>query len=199
MCWVIPPASPFRGEVSKDLVYRGQRVPWWWQLWTLTRHAVQIAIFNERSVRYRHCPLQPFLISIYNRHQEGSIIISISDWFWVAMTPHHKSFLTISAGSRLMRLPFRQPSFHQYTQIHLVIHRLRSVTGLDIITVFLSFLFSYCYSSSLFLWFLNRFWYFVLYCFSDHLTVKIIAFLIWSRLFLPTCIDLSWSSSNSWF
>ena len=39
----------------------------------------------------------------------------------------------------------------------------------------------------------------LLFSWTIFLTIKIIAFLIWSRLFLPTCIDLSWSSSNSWF
>ena len=39
----------------------------------------------------------------------------------------------------------------------------------------------------------------LLFSWTIFFTIKIIAFLIWSRLFLPTCIDLSWSSSNSWF
>ena len=38
----------------------------------------------------------------------------------------------------------------------------------------------------------------LLFSWTIFLTIKIIAFLIWSRLFLTACIYLSWSSYNSW-
>ncbi len=66
-----------------------------------------------------------------------------------------------------------------------------------------SFLFysSYCYSSYYFSDFtliLTSFDSFVVFL-TIFFTIKIIAFLIWSHLFLPTCIDLSWSSGNNCF
>ena len=64
-----------------------------------------------------------------------------NDWFWVAMTPIIKSFLTISAGSRLIRFAISatvMPSV--YSNSFGNSWNLRSVTGFGVWLLFRLFL-----------------------------------------------------------
>ncbi len=70
----------------------------------------------------------------------------------------------------------------------------------SIITVVLSFFYSFIVVQLLFFWFLTWFWLFLyLCCFLDHLSSRskiIKCFLSGRALFLPTCTDLSWAAAT---
>ncbi len=140
--------------------------------------------------------------NFHNPPSRSSIIVSIQRLVLSHMT-HHKSFMTISSRSSRSVLRFLQPSFHPYTQIHLVIHGIcNSVTGFGH-HCSCSFLFysSYCYSSYYFLishLILTISFFVVVYL--DHLLhdQKSSRFLSGRTCFFRR-VSTSWSSSGSWF